>query len=138
MSKPESVQLRGRSGKKGQPFIFDTEQMKEFLLKWPDTPLIIEITVQPPNATGNQIGYYKKVILPKLVEGWERIGERFTKEQADIKIRELSPFCEKEEDGLKIILPVERLNKNQMRGHIEFCIQTAAEMLNVFIPNPKF
>lgn len=131
--------ISGKIDDKGNLLLGYKGDLLKFLAQNKSSNVIISYLIQDEKASIQFRGLYWNKIMPLVNDGLKELGNRFTLEQADNAIRELSPVCKiskfNQQSGSleNVILKIEDLSTSQLLQHIEFVREFAMEHLNINI-----
>jgi NurA-like 5'-3' nuclease len=88
-------------------------------------------------------GYYYNCVVPSFQEGMWDAGERLTEEDAEIKMRELSPIMLEQEFNEETgkcttrLREISELSNAELVEYIDHLKQIAAEEYSIYIEDPQ-
>jgi len=137
------LEFSARINKKGKLIIDNPSEMINFMSQFKDGMLIGQFTIKNKNPSKSMVGYYYKVVVPKFQKAFFNTGHRYTLEQVEEKIRDLSPVTKKEsftEEGMYncSLVRFEDLDSFDQVLFLEHIKQIAAEEFSVFVEDPIF
>jgi len=149
----KELNLTGRINSKGKLEIYSTDELNDWLSKFPGKRIQLSISVYEPGTSVAMRAYYVKKVLPDIREKLREMGEYKSIKQVEFECREISPVCWVEkinpETGeytwyLREIVDLdagyrdmEDLSNSELVEHLDFLKQYAAENLGLFIDDPK-
>lgn len=126
----------GRTDTKGNMLLCMAE-LKDFLKKFPNKRLILNLVVLEDDNYPAMIGFYYKYVIPILTKGFYAKGNRYTEKFVDELIREHSPITNKTKfNGKEYVneaLRFEQLPIHEAVEHLDFCKEYGAINLHVYI-----
>jgi hypothetical protein len=114
----EKVTVMGQATKEGYG-IYGIQQVREFCRRNLGKRITVTLEVVPDDASERQTIFYEKIILPAIQQGIYESGTDLDLQDIDLFMRSNSGVHDKD--------------KNSMIRHIEFCLQWAAEHLQIDI-----
>lgn len=118
-------------------------EINDFFAKHKGCRVIARFIVAPQGTSEALKGYYYNYVVPTMRIAMYENGERMTEEQAERRLRELSPIMYEQtadpetgkyESRLKSI---PELSNAELIEHIDCIKQIAAEEYSVYIEDPK-
>lgn len=130
-----------QTNKQGELLISNKPQFDAFFQENPDTKFIFKAQKVGANNSAKTTAYYFAEVIPKIIKGFQSIGEYHSKASVMQELKKYSTTLWKSElvDGeiKHIDVEFEDLNYFQKRAHISEVIKFGAEQLSVVIEEPK-
>lgn len=130
-----------QTNKQGELLISNKPQFDAFFLENKDTKFIFKAQKVTSNNSGKTSAYYFAEVLPKIIKGFQSIGEYHSKASVMQELKKYSTTLWKSEliegEIKHVDVEFEDLNYFQKRAHISEVIKFGAEQLSVVIEEPK-
>ena len=120
-----TLTIQGVIDKDGNLKIHDKAKMNHFVHRHKGAAVILVLDVIGDNITEAQKGYYYKKIVPDFQAAWYELGERYTLEETERRLREMS--------HRRSDFEIEDLDKQQMSDYISELVQIGAEHFGIEI-----
>lgn len=117
-------------------------ELNEFLSQHKGERVILSVSVYPKGTTPAIRGYYFKCVVPAMKRAMWEAGERMTNEDAECRLRELSPIMYEEAIDettgkyISRLRNVYEISNAEFVEHIETIKQLAAEEYGIYIEDP--
>ena len=136
--------LYGQTDSNGNFLIANKVEMSAHFKEWPKSFFTIKIEInKTKTASIPLIVYYKKKIVPDMQRAFLENGDRYTQEETDLKLRDLSPITQKENYNTdtrkweRETMELEELDNQQLVFFIEHIKDIAAMELGAYIADPN-
>lgn len=119
------------------------DELKQFFKMHKGCRVIAKFMVESQGSSEALKGYYYNCVVPSFQEGMWDAGERLTEEDAEIKMRELSPIMLEQEFDEKTgkyttrLREVSELSNAELVEYIDHLKQIAAEEYSIYIEDPQ-
>ena len=119
------------------------QEFNEFLKQHKGCTVVAKFRIVTPGTSEALRAYYYNCVVPAFKSAFWENGERMTEEQAEKRIRELSPVMYvqtvNEETGEYTgrIREISELDNDELVEHIETLKQIAAEDFSTYIEDPR-
>ena len=118
------------------------DELKQFFKMHKGCRVIAKFMVESQGSSEALKGYYYNCVVPSFQEGMWDAGERLTEEDAEIKMRELSPIMLEQEFDEKTgkyttrLREISELSNAELVEYIDHLKQIAAEEYSIYIEDP--
>lgn len=118
-------------------------ELNSFFKMWKGYRVIARFIVASPGSSEALKGYYFNYIVPTMRAGYSDMGERYTEEQTEMKLREMSPIMYNQVADINTgkysteIRNISDLSNPELIEHIDTIKQIAAENFGIFIEDPR-
>lgn len=118
-------------------------ELNQFFAMHKGGRVVARFTVAPRRSSEALRGYYYNCVVPTFKQAIWDTGERLTEEQAERKLREMSPIMWEQTPGnapgeyKTRLRGISELDNAELIEHIEHLKQVAAEDYNTYIDDPK-
>ncbi len=119
------------------------DELKQFFKMHKGCRVIAKFMVESLGSSEALKGYYYNCVVPSFQEGMWDAGERLTEEDAEIKMRELSPIMLEQEFDEKTgkyttrLREISELSNAELVEYIDHLKQIAAEEYSIYIEDPQ-
>ena len=119
------------------------DELKQFFKMHKGCRVIAKFMVESIGSSEALKGYYYNCVVPSFQEGMWDAGERLTEEDAEIKMRELSPIMLEQEFDEKTgkyttrLREISELSNAELVEYIDHLKQIAAEEYSIYIEDPQ-
>jgi hypothetical protein len=119
------------------------DELKQFFKMHKGCRVIAKFMVESLGSSEALKGYYYNCVVPSFQEGMWDAGERLTEEDAEIKMRELSPimleqgFNEETGKYTTRLREISELSNAELVEYIDHLKQIAAEEYSIYIEDPQ-
>lgn len=119
------------------------DELKQFFKMHKGYRVIAKFMVESQGSSEALKGYYYNYVVPSFQEGMWDAGERLTEEDAEIKMRELSPIMLEQEFDEKTgkcttrLREISELSNAELVEYIDHLKQIAAEEYSIYIEDPQ-
>lgn len=119
------------------------DELKQFFKMHKGCRVIAKFMVESQGSSEALKGYYYNCVVPSFQEGMWDAGERLTEEDAEIKMRELSPIMLEQEFDEKTgkcttrLREISELSNAELVEYIDHLKQIAAEEYSIYIEDPQ-
>lgn len=119
------------------------DELKQFFKMHKGCRVIAKFMIESQGSSEALKGYYYNCVVPSFQEGMWDAGERLTEEDAEIKMRELSPIMLEQEFDEKTgkcttrLREISELSNAELVEYIDHLKQIAAEEYSIYIENPQ-
>lgn len=135
----ETFSIQGQVDADGNLLIINRAEMKDFMIRHKGEAILGMLTAYPTGkAHLGIVGYYKNKIVPDFQKAYKEVGELYTLEETDQKLRELTPITRDERLGTNgryyfYIREIEELSQEELCALISHLKVIAAEYLHFAI-----
>jgi len=127
--KQDIFNLTGKINTKGQPMIYDMDKFKQWCKDWPDKKMIFTVEIIDDSSI-RQYVYFKKYIIPEMLNAMYEVGNNLLESQLIEFIEETCPLFKKPNGEA---WKAEKMTKERLKNVIEWCIQFTSENLGYSI-----
>jgi NurA-like 5'-3' nuclease len=119
------------------------DELKQFFKMHKGCRVIAKFMVESLGSSEALKGYYYNCVVPSFQEGMWDAGERLTEEDAEIKMRELSPIMLEQEFNEETgkyttrLREISELSNAELVEYIDNLKQIAAEEYSIYIEDPQ-
>lgn len=119
------------------------DELKQFFRMHKGCRVIAKFMIESQGSSEALKGYYYNCVVPSFQEGMWEAGERLTEEEAEIKMRELSPIMLEQEFNNNTgncttrLREVSELSNAELVEYIDHLRQIAAEEFSIYIEDPQ-
>jgi NurA-like 5'-3' nuclease len=119
------------------------DELKQFFRMHKGCRVIAKFMIESQGSSEALKGYYYNCVVPSFQEGMWDAGERLTEEDAEIKMRELSPIMLEQEFNEETgkyttrLREVSELSNAELVEYIDHLKQIAAEEYSIYIEDPQ-
>lgn len=119
------------------------DELKQFFRMHKGCRVIAKFMVESLGSSEALKGYYYNCVVPSFQEGMWDAGERLTEEDAEIKMRELSPIMLEQEINEETgkyttrLREISELSNAELVEYIDHLKQIAAEEYSIYIEDPQ-
>ena len=119
------------------------DELKQFFKMHKGCRVIAKFMVESQGSSEALKGYYYNCVVPSFQEGMWEAGERLTEEEAEIKMRELSPIMLEQEFNNNTgkcttrLREISELSNAELVEYIDHLRQIAAEEFSIYIEDPQ-
>ena len=119
------------------------DELKQFFMMHKGSRVIAKFMVESIGSSEALKGYYYNCVVPSFQEGMWDAGERLTEEDAEIKMRELSPIMLEQEFNEETgkyttrLREISELSNTELVEYIDHLKQIAAEEYSIYIEDPQ-
>lgn len=119
------------------------DELKQFFRMHKGCRVIAKFMVESQGSSEALKGYYYNCVVPSFQEGMWDAGERLTEEDAEIKMRELSPIMLEQEINEETgkyttrLREISELSNAELVEYIDHLKQIAAEEYSIYIEDPQ-
>jgi NurA-like 5'-3' nuclease len=119
------------------------DELKQFFKMHKGCRIIAKFMVESQGSSEALKGYYYNCVVPSFQEGMWDAGERLTEEDAEIKMRELSPIMLEQEFNEETgkyttrLREISELSNAELVEYIDHLKQIAAEEYSIYIEDPQ-
>ena len=119
------------------------DELKQFFKMHKGCRVIAKFMVESQGSSEALKGYYYNCVVPSFQEGMWDAGERLTEEDAEIKMRELSPIMLEQEYNEETgkyttrLREISELSNAELVEYIDHLKQIAAEEYSIYIEDPQ-
>ena len=119
------------------------DELKQFFKMHKGCRVIAKFMVESIGSSEALKGYYYNCVVPSFQEGMWDAGERLTEEDAEIKMRELSPIMLEQEFNEETgkyttrLREISELSNAELVEYIDHLKQIAAEEYSIYIEDPQ-
>ena len=119
------------------------DELKQFFRMHKGCRVIAKFMIESQGSSEALKGYYYNCVVPSFQEGMWDAGERLTEEDAEIKMRELSPIMLEQEFDEKTgkcttrLREISELSNAELVEYIDHLKQIAAEEYSIYIEDPQ-
>jgi NurA-like 5'-3' nuclease len=119
------------------------DELKQFFRMHKGCRVIAKFMVESLGSSEALKGYYYNCVVPSFQEGMWDAGERLTEEDAEIKMRELSPIMLEQEFNEETgkyttrLREISELSNAELVEYIDHLKQIAAEEYSIYIEDPQ-
>ena len=119
------------------------DELKQFFRMHKGCRVIAKFMVGSLGSSEALKGYYYNCVVPSFQEGMWDAGERLTEEDAEIKMRELSPIMLEQEFNEETgkyttrLREISELSNAELVEYIDHLKQIAAEEYSIYIEDPQ-
>lgn len=119
------------------------DELKQFFKMHKGCRVIAKFMVESQGSSEALKGYYYNCVVPSFQEGMWDAGERLTEEDAEIKMRELSPIMLEQEINEETgkyttrLREISELSNAELVEYIDHLKQIAAEEYSIYIEDPQ-
>ena len=119
------------------------DELKQFFRMHKGCRVIVKFMVESLGSSEALKGYYYNCVVPSFQEGMWDAGERLTEEDAEIKMRELSPIMLEQEFNEETgkyttrLREISELSNAELVEYIDHLKQIAAEEYSIYIEDPQ-
>ena len=119
------------------------DELKQFFKMHKGCRVIAKFMVESLGSSEALKGYYYNCVVPSFQEGMWDAGERLTEEDAEIKMRELSPIMLEQEFNEETgkyttrLREISELSNAELVEYIDHLKQIAAEEYSIYIEDPQ-
>jgi len=135
--KKRKIQVVGSTDEAGKFFIYGMDEVNDFFKQFPNHRIIGEFNVFSEGTSESMIGLYYQYIVPEFQQAYVKLGERYTKEQVDEKLREMCVITKHEFNNKgkweHEIIKVEDLNNYELVEFLDELKQIGAEHFSLII-----
>ena len=130
-----------QTNNKGELLISNKPQFDSFFKENKDSKFIFKAQKVTSKNSGKTSAYYYAEVLPKIIKGFQKIGDYHSKASVMQELKKYSTTLWKTElvndKIVHVDVDFEDLNYFQKRAHISEVIKFGAENLDVVIEEPK-
>ena len=140
--KSRTLATTGQISPRGK-LMLNPDELKQWCSQWENAQVIVTFEVVLPEASAALKAYYFKVVVPTMRQAFAEFGDRYTEEQTDLRLRQMSPVCQAKKtdwsNGKRITYTKQfaDLNNSEAVEYIEFVKQLAAEEFQTYIEDPQ-
>lgn len=119
------------------------DELEQFFRMHKGCRVIAKFMVESQGSSEALKGYYYNCVVPSFQEGMWDAGERLTEEEAEIKMRELSPIMLEQEINEETgkyttrLREISELSNAELVEYIDHLKQIAAEEYSIYIEDPQ-
>lgn len=119
------------------------DELKQFFKMHKGCRVMAKFMVESQGSSEALKGYYYNCVVPSFQEGMWDAGERLTEEDAEIKMRELSPIMLEQEFNENTgkyttrLREISELSNAELVEYIDHLKQIAAEEYSIYIEDPQ-
>jgi NurA-like 5'-3' nuclease len=119
------------------------DELKQFFKMHKGCRIIAKFMIESQGSSEALKGYYYNCVVPSFQEGMWDAGERLTEEDAEIKMRELSPIMLEQEFNEETgkyttrLREISELSNAELVEYIDHLKQIAAEEYSIYIEDPQ-
>ena len=119
------------------------DELKQFFKMHKGCRVIAKFMIESQGSSEALKGYYYNCVVPSFQEGMWDAGERLTEEDAEIKMRELSPIMLEQEYNEETgkyttrLREISELSNAELVEYIDHLKQIAAEEYSIYIEDPQ-
>ena len=119
------------------------DELKQFFKMHKGCRVIAKFMVESQGSSEALKGYYYNCVVPSFQEGMWDAGERLAEEDAEIKMRELSPIMLEQEFNEETgkyttrLREISELSNAELVEYIDHLKQIAAEEYSIYIEDPQ-
>jgi NurA-like 5'-3' nuclease len=119
------------------------DELKQFFKMHKGCRVIAKFMIESQGSSEALKGYYYNCVVPSFQEGMWDAGERLTEEDAEIKMRELSPIMLEQEFNEETgkyttrLREISELSNAELVDYIDHLKQIAAEEYSIYIEDPQ-
>lgn len=119
------------------------DELKQFFRMHKGCRVIAKFMIESQGSSEALKGYYYNCVVPSFQEGMWDAGERLTEEEAEIKMRELSPIMLEQEINENTgkyttrLREISELSNAELVEYIDHLKQIAAEEYSIYIEDPQ-
>ena len=119
------------------------DELKQFFKMHKGCRVIAKFMIESQGSSEALKGYYYNCVVPSFQEGMWDAGERLTEEEAEIKMRELSPIMLEQEFNENTgkcttrLREISELSNAELVEYIDHLKQIAAEEYSIYIEDPQ-
>ena len=119
------------------------DELKQFFRMHKGCRVIAKFIVESQGSSEALKGYYYNCVVPSFQEGMWDAGERLTEEDAEIKMRELSPIMLEQEINEETgkyttrLREISEFSNAELVEYIDHLKQIAAEEYSIYIEDPQ-
>ena len=119
------------------------DELKQFFRMHKGCRVMAKFMVETQGSSEALKGYYYNCVVPSFQEGMWDAGERLTEEDAEIKMRELSPIMLEQEFNEETgkyttrLREISELSNAELVEYIDHLKQIAAEEYSIYIEDPQ-
>ena len=119
------------------------DELKQFFRMHKGCRVIAKFMIESQGSSEALKGYYYNCVVPSFQEGMWDAGERLTEEDAEIKMRELSPIMLEQEFNEETgkcstrLREISELSNAELVEYIDHLKQIAAEEYSIYIEDPQ-
>lgn len=119
------------------------DELKQFFKMHKGCRVMAKFMVESQGSSEALKGYYYNCVVPSFQEGMWDAGERLTEEDAEIKMRELSPIMLEQEFNEETgkyttrLREISELSNAELVEYIDHLKQIAAEEYSIYIEDPQ-
>lgn len=119
------------------------DELKQFFKMHKGCRVIAKFMIESQGSSEALKGYYYNCVVPSFQEGMWDAGERLTEEDAEIKMRELSPIMLEQEHNEETgkyttrLREISELSNAELVEYIDHLKQIAAEEYSIYIEDPQ-
>jgi NurA-like 5'-3' nuclease len=119
------------------------DELKQFFKMHKGCRVIAKFMIESQGSSEALKGYYYNCVVPSFQEGMWDAGERLTEEDAEIKMRELSPIMLEQEFNEETgkyttrLREISELSNAELVEYIDHLKQIAAEEYSIYIEDPQ-
>jgi hypothetical protein len=119
------------------------DELKQFFRMHKGCRVIAKFMIESQGSSEALKGYYYNCVVPSFQEGMWEAGERLTEEEAEIKMRELSPIMLEQEFNNNTgkcttrLREISELSNAELVEYIDHLRQIAAEEFSIYIEDPQ-
>jgi hypothetical protein len=118
------------------------DELKQFFRMHKGCRVIAKFMIESQGSSEALKGYYYNCVVPSFQEGMWEAGERLTEEEAEIKMRELSPIMLEQEFNntgkcTTRLREISELSNAELVEYIDHLRQIAAEEFSIYIEDPQ-
>ena len=119
------------------------DELKQFFKMHKGCRVMAKFMVESQGSSEALKGYYYNCVVPSFQEGMWDAGERLTEEEAEIKMRELSPIMLEQEFNENTgkcttrLREISELSNAELVEYIDHLKQIAAEEYSIYIEDPQ-
>lgn len=119
------------------------DELKQFFKMHKGCRVIAKFMIESQGSSEALKGYYYNCVVPSFQEGMWDAGERLTEEEAEIKMRELSPIMLEQEINENTgkyttrLREISELSNAELVEYIDHLKQIAAEEYSIYIEDPQ-
>lgn len=139
--KKRKISVTGKIDNNGNLRMY-MDELKQFFRMHKGCRVIAKFMIESQGSSEALKGYYYNCVVPSFQEGMWEAGERLTEEEAEIKMRELSPIMLEQEFNntgkcTTRLREISELSNAELVEYIDHLRQIAAEEFSIYIEDPQ-
>lgn len=140
--KKRKISVTGKIDNNGNLRMY-MDELKQFFRMHKGCRVIAKFMIESQGSSEALKGYYYNCVVPSFQEGMWEAGERLTEEEAEIKMRELSPIMLEQEFNNNTgkcttrLREISELSNAELVEYIDHLRQIAAEEFSIYIEDPQ-